>query len=354
MNIYHLIKLRESGLWKKSGYCMASAILLVTFACAQNASVKDPPVSVDIQPPVVLSSQLLDEKSIMIEFDEEAHAVLEETEISPALEIGSIKTESTKVTVHFATNQKIGESYVMRMKVVDTANNSLSFIYRFTGWNPNIPDLLINEFNPNGSSSSPDTVELFALSAGNLGGLEFIVGTDESRLGTLTFPAIEINAGDYILIHTKPEGTEDEIDETGETNVSGGRLVTDDSRDFWMQEAPGLPGNNGAITLYERKGGKIIDAVMWSNREDNPDDERLGWTSQSFPWAKDLGTQKAWLGEGDILMPSEVLNASSSTATRSLCRSSNPKDTDSPDDWHIVPTSGKTFGSINNDEVYVP
>ncbi|RLW69441.1 MAG: hypothetical protein B6D68_02035, partial [spirochete symbiont of Stewartia floridana] len=222
------------------------------------------------------------------------------------------------------------------------------------GWNPRVPELLINEINPKGSKSTPDCAELFALTDGNLGGLMFVIGTEGNANDTLVFPAVEISKGDYIVIHTKPEGIPEEIDETEEVNASGGRLALETARDFWMRDAPGLPSNNGAVTLYQRKGGDIIDAVIWSNRADAPEEDDLGWTSAAFPWAQDIGVQGEWTADGEIPLPSETLPVDSSTATRSLCRGSIPSDSNSPDDWHTVPTRGQTFGMINIDEVYEP
>jgi hypothetical protein len=37
-----------------------------------------------------------------------------------------------------------------------------------------------------------------------------------------------------------------------------------------------------------------------------------------------------------------------------MCRSSESADTDAASDWHIVPTSTFSFGTVNSDEVYVP
>ena len=61
-----------------------------------------------------------------------------------------------------------------------------------------------------------------------------------------------------------------------------------------------------------------------------------------------------WLFSGDLIAPEDCVDPDPSTATRSVCRNSVSDDTDSRTDWHTVPTSMSSFGSVNTDEVYVP
>jgi hypothetical protein len=42
------------------------------------------------------------------------------------------------------------------------------------------------------------------------------------------------------------KGLPEEVDELDDLDESGGRLAMDTARDFWLPDAPGLPGNNGA------------------------------------------------------------------------------------------------------------
>jgi hypothetical protein len=171
----------------------------------------------------------------------------------------------------------------------------------------------------------------------------------------MVLPAVEVEEGDFILIHVKSEGIPEEIDETGLIDQSGGLLASADARDFWMPGSPGLPGNNGAVTVFSRRGGPVLDAVLWSDRTDNPDEELLGWTSEGYIFASDLASDGAWLpSESRISFPSEAVDVSLSTATRSLCRASNPADTGEKTDWHTVPTRGQTFGTVNTDSEYQP
>ena len=258
------------------------------------------------------------------------------------------------ILVSFAEAQKIAENYVMRLKVKDKAGNSLSFLYKFSGWNPRVPRILINELTPRGSKTRPDAVELLVMSDGSIGGVVFTIGTEENAKGEFVFPLVDVKSGDFIVMHTKPQGIPEEVNETAGIDVSRGLLATDTARDFWMPEAPGLPGNNGAAVLYSRRRGKVLDAVIWSSRADNPDEEHLGWTRESFQWASALAASGAWQSSGEAVLPSEAVQAEGSTATRSIGRGTDADDTDTASDWHIVPTRGASFGAANTDDIYRP
>jgi hypothetical protein len=333
---------------------MTTAIILA--GCAETSDSGGPPFSADLLPPMILSSTTLDERRILIVFDEPVHAPILETAVEPVLPVADITPEGNEIIVTFSEDQSIGVDYILRMSVSDASDNSLSFLYRFSGWNPRVPDILVNELNPRGSSSTPDCIELLAKSPGNLGGLRLLIGTVENYSAEFVFPAVELAEGEFIVVHTKPEGLPEEVDELEGLDESGGRLALDTARDFWLTDAPGLPGNNGAVTLFSRRGGPILDAVIWSDREKILEDERLGWTADGYDFACDLAEADEWIWDGATAVPSpeDAVDVSLSTATRSLCRWSYGADTNGPDDWHTVPTSGQTFGLPNSDEVYVP
>ena len=344
---------RERG---RGTVLIAAAVAAAALAgCAPGSDAKGPPFAADLLPPTLLSAEARDGRTLVFLFDEAATPTSDDIAVDPALPVESVVSEERMTTLRFAEDQIVGESYVVRMDVEDGTGNSLSFLYEFTGWNPRIPDLLINEINPRGSDSTPDCIELRAMSGGNLGGLWLTVGTADRYSGDILLPAVEVAEGDYLLIHAKGRGLPEEIDETGDMDASGGRLASDTARDFWMPGAPGLPGNNGAVVLHARRGGPVIDAVLWTDRTFDPDDEDLGWTRDGLVFATALGNAGAWkAAEGGTPTPSDAVDASKSTATRSICRASIPVDEDAASDWHVVPTSGQTFGSVNSDEVHVP
>jgi len=326
-------------------------LLLPCFSCSQNSEALI--FSADLLPPVLLSASVRNEKEIEFVFDEELSPAGNSFKLTPAIPASGISADGKILSVHLSEKQETGKEYTANVSVSDKNNNSLTFLYSFSGWNPEIPEMLINEINPRGSSSTPDCIEVYVIKNGNTGGVILTIGTEKNYSGRFVFPVMEVESGDYIIIHAKPEGIPEEINETLDKSTSGGKLANADAWDFWIKEAPGIPGNNGAAVIYSRKGGSIIDAVLWSDRKNEPDNEKLGWTSSGYILAKELGGRQAWkAANGTIPMPQEAVNASDSTATRSLCRASAPKDTDTSADWHTVPTRGQTFGSENSDSIY--
>ena len=168
------------------------------------------------------------------------------------------------------------------------------------------------------------------------------------------FPALPIEAGDYVLVHFKPQGTADEINEVEVRNLSGGYDVHPDAWDFWVEEAPGLPSNNGALLLTSQPGGEMLDAVIYSNRRSDSDERYRGFGSRKvLEWVDEIVALGGWHIAGDSAAPEDAIDPEDSTATRSISRSSDSTDSDSRDDWHITPSRGATFGAQNGDEVYV-
>ena len=319
-------------------------------ACVPDGRISDPGFAADILPPLVQSARVVDERHIQLVFDESVHSAVEFADFAPELAVAAVETDAEILLLTLAENQIIGQDYVLRLSVEDESNNRLSLLYSFSGWNPSVPDLLINELNPQGSGSRPDCIELYVLSDGNLGGMQLTIGTEEKPKGTYIFPAVEVFAGEYIVLHTKPEGLAEEIDETDGMDASGGLLARPGARDFWMKDAPGLPGSNGAVVVYRQKSGPVIDAVLWSERTDNSADEKLGWTNESFEWARSIGMSAAWnASDAAVPLPSEAVPAGDLTATRSLGRNPGSPDTNSAADWHTSPTSGLTMGAANFD-----
>jgi hypothetical protein len=154
-------------------------------------------------------------------------------------------------------------------------------------------------------------------------------------------------------VHFKPRGVPGEVDETGSTDVSGGLDASPDAYDFWVTGGTGLSGNNGVLTLYTSPNGTLADGLLYSNRTSESDDTYLGFGSKKvMERALELAAQQGWDAGGPRIRPEDGINPEDSTSTRSMCRNTQGDDTNTKDDWHIVPTRGSTFGEENSDEVY--
>ncbi|MDX9802147.1 MAG: hypothetical protein RBT69_12515, partial [Spirochaetia bacterium] len=281
--------------------------------------------------------------------------------IMPAPGNITAEADGTSVIIFFSEDQIPGFEYFIKGRVKDKRGNTLSFSTKFYGFNPRIPEMVINEFTTNGSASHPDMVEIFVKTKGDMAGAMFYSGCGCEHDQEFVFPAFEVNEGEYIIIHTKPQNIPAEIDETGEAGTSngpdssGGLDSSENARDFWIRGGSGLSGNNGALTLYASSGGRLIDAVIYSNRTSLSDEKYRGFGSSAMVHKADcISDAGGWVYNGEMITPEDCVNPENSTATRSICRNSASEDTDAKDDWHIVPTSSFTFGRVNSDEVYPP
>ncbi len=309
----------------------------------------------DIQPPMFISMGTLDSKTLELQFSEEIVSEPEYLIIDPAIEITSVLVEKDTMHILFAEDLEPGGLLKIEISISDLSGNSLTLISDFYGYNSNLPELIINEFTCQGSTTNPDKVELQILSDGNTAGLCIYEGVDTEWVQRKILPAIDVVQNDYIIVHFKPEGTTDEIDETENTNLSGGLNVHPDAWDLWVEEGSGLSGNNGTITLFTNPRGALIDGVLYSNRTSASDENYRGFGSTATMNKADrLFELGGWDIEGALIAPEDAIDPEDSTATRSICRESIFTDTNLSTDWHIVPTSTASFGEINSDEIYIP
>jgi hypothetical protein len=310
----------------------------------------------DLFPPVIMNILPLDGFTIRLDFNE--RVIFEGVPgLNPELGIAFIEENDTSLLLGFSEIQEAGVQYVIDASVMDETGNKMSFLIPFYGFNPDVPGLLINEFTTQGSTTHPDIIELLITRKGNLAGLWVIEGTTDYPENSICLPSCAVENGDYILIHFKPQGLAEEIDEAGsDLGISQGYDASPAARDFWVPGGSGLSGNNGVLAVYSAPGGPLLDAVLYSNRTSASDETYSGFgSSRMLDKTIQLLEEGGWSSSTTgALRPEDAVNPDDSTATRSVCRNAVPADTDSSADWHIVPTSGFTFGEANIDDVYEP
>jgi hypothetical protein len=331
-------------------YCKLVVLVLLLNACG--SADKDFPLTYDLTPPKLVSFRVTGSRDVVFEFDEAIRDDNTDFYSEQDLVLENSMISGNRLEMAFEKPMIPGEKYTCRIMVMDEKSNSSSLIIPFFGFNPEKPVLLINEFNPRGSDTSPDCLELFVREGGLMGGLTVTLGSLLENDGVYVFPNFRVETGDYIILHCKPEGNTAEIDETVNKNASGGLLAHSMAWDLWWDDAPGLSGNNGVIALWENPMGGAMDMIVYTDRVTDPANEFTGWTSAVFKILQSFKGSFDWICLGEIPTPNDSIAAGTSTATRSVCRNSRSEDTDSNNDWHIVPTSKKSFGFVNTDEVY--
>jgi hypothetical protein len=342
--------------------CALAALCLCT-CCGPIADMRES-LNPDLIPPQLLGVRTLNAGQLELAFDEPPFCRPEDLAVEPFLTVLGVQAEDCRLLIEIAS-QTPGLPYQLEALVEDEAGNGLHFLTRFYGYNGEVPQLLINEFTTRGTGNHPDAVELKVMDGGNMGAVVLYEGTPNNHDDRLIFPTFPVSAGEFLIIHFKPEGIAEEIDETESRDLSGGLDASDRAYDFWIPYGTGISGNNGVISLYDRPGGEILDGVLYSNRTSDSDEKYGGFgTLDSWERARELAVDGGWLIAGEQVRPEDAVNPEGSTGTRSMCRSPGSAeaagctgaavDTDTAADWHIVPTLGFTFGEENSDEIYVP
>ncbi len=308
--------------------------------------------AIDLTPPILTGFTVVDSSSIVMSFDEDVKIEAGKLRVEPSLGVTDIDIEGNTIRISTGS-QEMGKRYSMVGEVTDLKGNSNSFIKDFYGHNGDLPGLLINEFTTRGSGRHPDFVELFVTEGGNMGGVTLLNGTLRNWKNRLIFPAFTVERGDFIIVHFKPRGSEEEKNETDRKDQSGGYDSSPKAFDFWVEDGSGLSGNNGVLSLYESPEGILMDGVIYSNRTSDSDSRYGGFgLAATLERATELAESGGWYYSGDSVAPEDAVNPEGSTGTRSICRDRNSADTDRREDWHIVPTRGATPGTVNRDDRY--
>jgi hypothetical protein len=357
----HFILKKETTLHIHSfPLCLSAIVLLLLCSCTPLSGYREL-MNIDIHPPIILGAETASKNCFIFEFSEPVIPVPNSFRFFPPAGIERItisticETSEQKELLSICTESSLppGSRCMVEGEVADPSGNTLFFSAAVYGWNDAIPKLIINEFTTQGSSVHPDRVELIAVSAGNTAGVTFCDGVNLDRNQRLILPPLEVLKGDLIVIHCGKE-SDVSVSETVSITESQSKYATDSAWDVWIDSGKGLSGNNGIISLYTSPQGDLIDAVLYSNRTSVSDTNYKGFGSRALlNRVTILADQEGWRPSIFDIIPEDGINPDDSTATRSMCRISPETDTDSRDDWYIVPTGKSTFGETNFDGVYI-
>ncbi len=288
---------------------------------------------------------------VALEFDETVE--LKRAFITPDREIVSSQWREGELHLHTDSELKPGAEYWIDAVVADESGNISSIVVSVYGLNEELPPVLINEFVCEGSGTRPDWVELRVLAAGNLGGLTLYEGSPGTWDSRFVFPDVSVEADDYVIVHFKPEAIPEEIDETERRDESGGRDSHPEAWDFWVEGGDGIPNSTGALSITPYPDGPIVDAVLYTTRRYDPDSPLRGFgLASQVDMFEEVVEAGAWEIDGAEVIPEDGIDPKDSTATRSLNRNNDGRDTDTALDWHIGPTSSASPGYTNTDETY--
>lgn len=261
-----------------------------------------------------------------------------------------IYDEDHKVAdIHLCEETYTGLLYYLTGTVKDETGNSLSFRLDFTGYNDHPAQILFSEIRTQYSGSSnpvrSELIEFYVNESGNLSGLE-VISANYGEEKKYSFPSVEVEKGEIIVLHYRAGNPEECIDETGwNIGLAAGPESTDTARDFWVNSETKLLTRNDVVVVKNRAGNEIVDILPMCE-------------SSKSAWAKDV--MKEYIQQaidegvwnGDIETENAVCADSMSDA-HTLARKSYVTP-GNKDQWYITSsTSGTnkikwTIGALNN------
>ena len=176
-------------------------------------------------------------------------------------------------------------------------------------------------------------VEFVARSSGNLSGLEIVSGYDGEDK-KYTFPAVQVNEGDFIVVHLRSKGEGCVSELSDKLNLSTAKYSSDSARDLWADnEDARLGDESDVVVLRKVSNGEILDAVLYA-------------TSETTDWKKDfqkeLATKvvdnKKWQPDGSTTSATVIDGI---TAAKSLVKLGKDNSATS---WSVTDSSAETPG----------
>jgi hypothetical protein len=336
--------------------CIILAGTLLAVSCAEDAW--ESLVTFDssvLRPPQLEKVAGVEPTVLEAHFDKDAWVDHASLAIYPDLTVAAVEDGSAVVRITLGQPGQPGKRYTLEMNVRDEKGNTCAFLYHFYGYNPRIPELLINELIVNTPSSTVyNQVEIAVRSDGDMAGVTLFEGTKSYADKTFVFPAREVYQGDFILVHFNTIEAEGEINETGDSKTeASGKGASATAWDFWLPGTGNLTKDNDIICLSTNPEGDVIDGFLYTSKRYEAGARYNGFgTSLMLNKALELVSGGGWAVQGAEPFPEDGFNPTGATSTRSICRDSLFTDTDSAADWHIVPQGKRSPGAVNSDEVY--
>ena len=305
---------------------IAGLILGLAIACAQpedEMKLVNVFLDKDNKPPVLLAINSVASSIVRLDFDEQVKVYGKS--FSPF----SARADGKSVYVTLNSSLKGGTQTQLAGRVQDFYGNTTGLEISVWGYNPDLPQMVINEFVTKGTDDNPDRVELLALTSGNLAGMALYAGIPDNYDAIFVFEDIDVSKGDFVVVAFVDEESEQDSTKAGYFCVSEKRLTND----------------NGVLVLASSPspGAEILDVVVYSKYRDGEEYFGTNATKEKVAWAKANGT---WKGS--------AIDSTNSTSKRSMARLLDSEDTDTLADWYIATYARKEdgFGKINDAQAY--
>ena len=234
----------------------------------------------------------------------------------------------------------IGEAFVLRGTVSDTAHSVLDFALPFEGVNTNPAKLRITEIRPLYSSKpKSEFIEFIVMESGNLSGIT-ITNVGDKQAPHYHFPAAEVSAGETVVYHWRSveEGIRDEL--TAKT-ISGGTQACPAARDFWGPYTSIPKRNANVILIKAGVNGDIQDAILYcTEKEFAKRGAAPAWNDEELVREAEAAVASGvWRG-GAVLKSAVIAPI---TASKSLVRDAKA-DVNKAESWTLRDSKKVTMG----------
>jgi len=284
-----------------------------------------------------------------VEFEFSKPVTVKTLSFEPALEVSSIQDGST-VTVTLEESPQAGMLFTADMLAEEDNRNSINVLVQFRSRNNRMPSLQINELCTEASKEKTEFVELKINSDGNLGAMRVVIlgNSTASKQTIYEFPPIEVEKGNYVVIHLRSVEESCINEFNGSIEESGSKNSSPLAWDFYVPGNTKLMQKAATAVYVLDQDDNVLDAVMISEKPDS------WWSKDYFAEAAEfLFKQKEWKStDGAICRPADAVNSSATTNTRTICRDETAEDTNTQGDWYITDTSNATPGKANSSKRY--
>lgn len=272
----------------------------------------------------ILEYGLVDNSSFSIRFSEKV--IIKEVSYNGRKKKVQIIGDSVTLTLPFTLD--MGEKYTLALTYSKNGGNTTRSFFTLYGKNPDKAGLIINEVSTDGSRTNPDRIELLVTKRGNTGGMMI---TDDEKTTGVVLPDMYVNKNDIIVIYWDTKSGKNTVIRDYEKNlytyyIDGGMKST-------------LISTTGALLLYDEVGGKVIDALLYSDFTEASMKKEDFLSLLAF-----LEEEGEW--DGDPVSSIHV------TSSRVLARLPGGIDTDSADDWFTTAARCSSFGEPNTYSPY--
>lgn len=191
------------------------------------------------------------------------------------LDVEMHQSEDGKLfTFNFVEPTKVGKTYEIFGRVHDSIGNSLVFCVPFTGFNSKVAKIIMTEAQvkytkatlKTGTVYRSEFVVLFALTDGNLAGIELVSASDGEDK-KYVFPAIDVKKGQTFVVHLRTAG-EGCVNETDDFNAATAEYSNPGILDLWSENTTARFNDaTDIIFLRNTVDDTIMDGVMYAAEE---------------------------------------------------------------------------------------